>query len=146
MMGSILGSITGWIYYIFLLLLNARKKRVSLSASMSNILQRHFHSADFTKVRIIPHANGVPWGKSAVTHGNSIFCREGFSEENRDDIDLIVHELVHVEQYNKYGKLGFYILYGFQFLNGGFSYYRIGLEKEAFSYSQRIALANLGDG
>lgn len=135
--GLVFGLITGWIYYGFLLAVNAGKKRHSLSPDITNKLQKWYPSVDLGKVRIVGSAKGVPRGKTAVTHGNSIFIREKFSENNCNYYELLLHELVHVEQYKKYGKGLFYVLYGFQYLKAGFSYHGIELEKEAFNYEKR---------
>jgi hypothetical protein len=40
----------------------------------------------------------------AITIGNNIWFR---NETRREDIDLLVHELVHVGQYNRRGRFGF---------------------------------------
>mgnify|MGYP005842456161 CR=1 FL=1 len=135
--GLVIGFIAGWIYYLFLKVINKGKKRMPLSASLKDKLQRFYPSVDFSKVRIIGNAGGIPWGKTAVTHGNYIFYREDFSEDNMKYYDLLLHELVHVEQYRKFGKGLFYILYGFQYLNSGLSYHGIELEREAFECHRR---------
>lgn len=144
--GFVTGSIAGWIYYLFLMIINNGKKRIFMSSSLKDKLYRFYPSVDFSKVRIIVNARGIPRGKTAVTQGNYIFFREDFNENNMKDYDLLLHELVHVEQYKKYGKTLFYILYGFQYLNAGFSYHGIELEKEAFDCHRRQSNSATGHG
>lgn len=144
--GFITGPISGWIYYLFLIVINKGKKRMPLSASLRDKLYRLYPSFDLAEVRIIGNARGIPYGKTAVTHGNYIFCKNDFSEDNMEDYNLLLHELVHVEQYRKYGKAVFYILYGFQYLNSGFSYRRIELEREAFDCHRRQTDAGRSPG
>ena len=136
--GLILGSLTGWIYYGFLLVVNIRKKRISLSTGLRSFLKRYYPSIIAGNVRIIGNAVGVPPGKIAVTHGNNIFCKESFCEEKTDDMNLLYHELVHIDQYKKHREWFFYFLYGYQYLNEGFSYSDMPLEKEAFDYTRRF--------
>ena len=68
---------------------------------------------DLDAVRI--HSSGLPSlylrivRHSAITFGDRFWVRE---ESRRRDIPLIVHEMVHVAQYRRFGFASFLVRYG----------------------------------
>ncbi len=72
---------------------------------------------DLDAVRI--HTSGLPSRylrlvrHSAITFGDSFWLRE---ESRRRDLPLIVHELVHVAQYRRRGRVRVLARYGLDFL------------------------------
>jgi hypothetical protein len=144
-LGLILGTIIGWIYLGIIKLINFYKNRIKLSPSLQRILSNHYPSIDLYKIKIISMANGILYGKTGLTQGNEIFFKCTFSENNIDNLKLLLHELVHVKQYTKYGMWKFYILYAYGYINKVFSYPDIPLEKEAFDYAGRVSDSFLSD-
>lgn len=49
----------------------------------------------------------VPPGSAGITFGSTVIVRKGREERRR----LLMHELVHVEQYRRHGLVGFWIRY-----------------------------------
>ena len=66
-----------------------------------------------------------------LTIGNTIYYPDSV-ENPTDEHALIRHELVHVQQYEKYGTLLFIFLYLFVPLPIGFAYFRWYFEREAY--------------
>lgn len=65
----------------------------------------------------------------AITHGDSIWYR---NEEKRADLDLLVHELVHVGQYRELGRLGFLRQYAVVLIRARGYNRNLPLEKPAY--------------
>ena len=65
-------------------------------------------------------------GTTAVTFGNNIYTWKGSISEI-----LMRHEEKHVEQYKRYGKVGFLARYLWGWVSNGFRYSKIPLEIEA---------------
>ena len=137
-LGFTLGIVIGWIYVGIIILSNHFKKRIKLSTSLRRTLKDYYPSIDPDKVRIISSANGILYGKTGLTQGNEIFFKCTFSENNIDNLKLLLHELVHVKQYTKYGMWKFYILYAYGYIKKMFSYRNIPMEVEAFDYTDSI--------
>lgn len=144
-LGFVLGTIAGWIYLGTLLLINVFKKRLKLSLYLQGVLKTYYPTINLDKVTIITKANGIPYGKIALTEGYKIFCRNDFSENKTEDLKLLLHELVHVKQYYDRGIGAFYIAYAYEYINEMFSYSNIPMEKEAVDYEGRICDVFLSD-
>ena len=65
-------------------------------------------------------------GTGAITIGNNIYT---WKSELSDS--LLRHEMKHVEQYKRYGKVGFLARYLWGWVSNGFRYSKIPLEVEA---------------
>jgi hypothetical protein len=79
---------------------------------------------------------------AATTYGNDfIIVRQG----ERSNV-LLKHELVHVCQYDRLGVEGFARVYADQYVDGGYEYREIGLEKQAYGFQPRTGpiAAHLG--
>lgn len=93
--------------------------------------------ADIARVRL--HVGGIPgWylklvGNSAITFGNHVWF---VSETSKTDIALMAHELVHVAQYRRMGRLRFLTRYGLDLLRAGFRYSKT-LPLEAPAYARQ---------
>jgi hypothetical protein len=67
--------------------------------------------------------------------GNAIYLKPKFDFSNVDFKRLLVHELVHVLQYRKFGtEMAFACAYGIGFAKGGFKYRDNPLEKQAYDF------------
>ena len=64
-----------------------------------------------------------------VTIGKTIYFKDADPPS-----DLVVHEMVHIAQYARYGTVGFLFIYGF---NHWEAYYRIPFEIEAYTAQRR---------
>ena len=78
------------------------------------VLLQFFNAApggDFSKVNVNLDSRRVPSGFEGLTFGRQVYLTPGASNEYRDrdlqGIALVGHELVHVQQYRQYGKIGF---------------------------------------
>jgi hypothetical protein len=119
-----------WIYYLIMYLANYFKSRVALSTCLKNVLKSDFPSVALDDVRVVEDAVMVPRGR-AMTEGHTIYFRDKFSEDNSDDLRDLMHELVHVRQYEACGDCAFAVIYAYYYVNGFFSYEDIPLEIEA---------------
>lgn len=73
-----------------------------------------------------------------TTLGHTIYVPDDFDEwppANR--YQILRHELVHVEQFERYGWLGMLLIYGVVFLPMGLAYGRARLEWEAYAETLR---------
>lgn len=91
--------------------------------------------ADLTRVRL--HTGGFfAWylkvaGNSAITFGNHVWF---VSEARKGDIALLAHELVHVAQYRRMGRMRFLARYGLDLVRARFRYSRaLPLEVPAYA-------------
>ncbi len=71
---------------------------------------------------------------SAITLGWTVYLRQSELDLGRfQDIELLAHELVHVRQYAKLGRLRFGARYGAGVLEGG--YWEHPMEQEAYGFT-----------
>ncbi|MCC7364793.1 MAG: DUF4157 domain-containing protein [Dehalococcoidia bacterium] len=111
---------------------NRRERLAALALVDSNV--------ELRRVRL--HVGGpATWylklvKKSAITLGDHVWF---VSEAKREDLDLLVHELVHVGQYRELGKVRFLARYARDMARAGFKYSKE-LPLEAPAY-ERQALA-----
>jgi hypothetical protein len=97
-------------------------------------LAKHFPKRLIDKVRVLERNDTGYFNKSAgaTTFGNDfIIIRKGERSN-----DLLVHEFVHVCQYDRYGVKGFAFRYADQYVDGGFSYRNIKFEKQAYAFQK----------
>lgn len=128
-------------YYAYILpavsLLNLRKQRQELTDMTRFLMQALFPGVDLGRVRLTANAT-LPWPKPrrAITLNRSIYVRDEFDQLRSRDLRLLLHELVHVDQYRRKGTLSFMWSYGRALAKGG-SYRRNLLEVEAFEFALR---------
>jgi hypothetical protein len=89
----------------------------------------------------------VPRGSAATTIGSLILVRRGYE----DDGHLLRHELVHVEQYRRFGHVGFlarylaaYVLWRARGHGHWAAYLRIPFEVEAEWRARRSSVGDTG--
>jgi len=96
---------------------------------------------DLTRVRVADRAKlALPTGFRAITLGRRIYIRGWWDPERPGDFQLLVHELVHVAQYERdtWGWLGFAAKYGAG-VAGTWRWARHPMEKEAVRYEHDVA-------
>jgi hypothetical protein len=125
----IFGGILWWVYYGIMCLGNIFKSRVALSACLKSVLKVDFPSVRLDEVRVVEDAVMVPRGR-AMTEGHTIYFRDRFSEDKGQDLSDLMHELVHVRQFEKYDEWAFNVVYAYDYVNGFFSYEDSPLERE----------------
>jgi hypothetical protein len=73
---------------------------------------------------------------SGLTLGRTVFLRDPPDPASLRSMSLLLHELVHVDQNRRHGRVGFARLYGLGWAST-LSYRRIPLEAEAFDYERQ---------
>jgi hypothetical protein len=86
--------------YINLLMSQANGKWQSLDSSVIKKIDR-FYSVDLRQVRYATHIDTIHG--SAITIGNNIFFPDDLDLDDKDDLELMYHELEHVVQYSNRG-------------------------------------------
>ncbi|MFC1530057.1 DUF4157 domain-containing protein, partial [Gemmatimonadota bacterium] len=88
-------------------------------------------------------------GASAMTMGQHIYFDKSGVINNRSGFDLLIHEMVHVEQWQKMREdhwndtdthWEYGCEYGEGYWNAGFDYYSNPMEAEAYDFQRRLAL------
>jgi len=130
-------------YEAFVRLVNVRRPRRPLDPAVAELMRVHHPGLDLSTVRTICPAI-IPSAKpntSGLTLGGTIFLREPPDPASLRSMSLLLHELVHVDQNRRHGRLGFAREYGVGWAST-LSYRRIPLEAEAFDHEdlQRDAL------
>ena len=97
------------------------------------IMSEFFPQLDLNAVAMRTGASIVPPRFRAMTLGRTIFVRGDLDECSAEDMLLLTHELVHVDQFRRLGELKFACAYGAGFLRT-FSRDNIPLEREATAY------------
>jgi len=77
---------------------------------------------------------------SGLTLQDVILIKNSVKKENIGS--LLIHELVHVEQFEKKGVEGFVREYLSSYIENGFSYRNISLEQEAYQYQDFVLAQN----
>ena len=77
---------------------------------------------------------------SAITLGHKINIRkmDHYDPHSPRGLALLAHELKHVEQYERYGRLGFYLKYLRDYLRHGYGQERLTLEQEAYLFQGQV--------
>ncbi|HEX5938885.1 MAG TPA: DUF4157 domain-containing protein [Dehalococcoidia bacterium] len=125
-------------YFVYILpavtLLNLRRPREPLTDATRVVMLMFFPQLDLTRVMVIDEAT-LPWPRPrrAITLGRTIYVRNSFDQATSRDRRLLLHELVHVDQYRRMGTAGFIWAYGRALAEAG-SYRKNALEVEAFVF------------
>ena len=93
-------------------------------------------SVQFDKVRVVAPAR-LPIPHVGITLGHSVFLRHPLDLSRRADQELLLHELVHVGQREREGRLGMAYAYGRGFCEA-MSYRRHPMEVEARHVAREI--------
>ena len=106
---------------------------------------------DESDVRIVPMPRMVqllmPRGVSAITLGSTIMIRPDRYERalEGEEAELVAHELIHVEQWRRYGPVGFLRRYLLDYarlrmigLTHDQAYRGIGFEHDAYTRAKRM--------
>jgi hypothetical protein len=126
----------------FVRLVNTGRPRRPLDPAVIELMRVHHPEVDLSAVRtvcpaVIPSAQR---GTSAMTLGTTIFLREPPDAASGSSMSLLLHELVHVDQNRRYGRIGFAHQYGVGWAST-LSYRKIPLEAEAFDYERQCRSA-----
>ena len=133
--GGMAGLAVGYVYLAEMELVNQTNKRVKLSSGLVSIIRQWLPDLPWDEVVIIPNSKSIPAGGFiAVTHFNSIFWKGDFSESNAFNLKVLLHELYHVDQYRRDGKL-FYYQYGAS-VTDAISYKNSTYELEATKFAE----------
>jgi len=76
-------------------------------------------------------------GAAGIAFIDTVVIAQSFSSDRRLLLPLLFHELVHVVQHRVFGLKKFMRLYIQSWADGGFSYYAISLERQAFDLQAR---------
>jgi|FaiFalDrversion2_1042247.scaffolds.fasta_scaffold37345_1 hypothetical protein len=118
---------------------------VRISPREAEVLRPWFPGLDVAQVRVVV-GGPVCWlvravlQKSAMTVGPFVFL--GSRRRDPDDPDflaLLAHEIKHVEQFRRYGYVGFLLKYWWDLARHGFRYsQKLPLEAEAYELERRF--------
>ena len=77
---------------------------------------------------------------SAITLGHKInFCKlDRYDPHSPRGLALLAHELKHVEQFEHYGRVGFYLKYLWDYLRHGYGKEGLAIEKEAYRFEAQV--------
>ena len=77
---------------------------------------------------------------SAITLGRTINIRkmERYDPHSPRGLALLAHELKHVEQYERYGRVRFYLKYLSDYLRHGYGENEVALEAEAYQLERQV--------
>lgn len=119
-LGSLIGIAVGWVDRGVDWILNFGKDAKKLSARTKRVMEEFFSDIDIDTVRMVEHARlAAPSKARAMTHGHKIYWEGGFQDCQFKDQRDLMHELVHVRQYERLGSTGFYAEYGRFIATGG---------------------------
>lgn len=83
---------------------------------------------------------------TTTTIGQTIWlCNQFDAYGDRQKAEILIHELVHCEQYRKMTVPGFLFVYLFAFLPVGLAYGRYWLERTAYAYGYQAHLIGVVD-
>ncbi len=79
-------------------------------------------------------------GISAITLGHKINFRklDRYDPHSPRGLALLAHELKHVEQFERYGRVGFYVKYLWDYLRYGYGKERLAIEEEAYRFQAQV--------
>ncbi len=103
-----------------------------LTASEKTYLKQWFPEAVLNKVRVaedLAQTGFFIFSASATTYGTVIVVKTGKRTNS-----LLRHEMVHVCQYEKFGKDGFATRYADQYVDSGYDYNKMPFEEDAFDF------------
>lgn len=119
-----------------------------IPATVTDTLQPWFPSLPFDTVRIFTRGP-VCWfvravlRRGAMTFSPFIFYgRAAYDPTSLSSVALLAHEMKHIEQYRRYGHLGFLGRYFWHAARNGFHYSRrLPLEAEAYTLQREVEKA-----
>lgn len=114
---------------------NSSRPRRRLSTN-ERWLMTHFHKKiDLKEIWIVENARIRSLiSLDALTISKTIFFKEELNECSTENMQLLLHELVHVEQYKRYGRAVFDLVYAWTFVTGGFQHKKSSIEKDALKF------------
>jgi hypothetical protein len=144
----VLGVPLGWlaqvvsvpVYFVYaalVWLVNTRRDRVPLDPTVAAVMEPFFPDLDLTAVRIV-HPARIPSAQpttSGLTLGSVVYLQREPVPTNPGGMCLLLHELVHVDQGRRLGRVGFARRYGVGFATT-LSYRDNPLEQEAFGFER----------
>lgn len=98
-LGTVLAPILGAGYWVWMRIANRHTAAEPLTPDPDLQID--------TPPRIVRGAKYVPVGAAAVTLGDFIYTRSKFPSTG-----LVRHEMIHVEQYDRWGFIPFFVRYG----------------------------------
>ena len=124
--------------------LNRHRSRVPVPGELRTVLAPHLASEfDWDGVRVVAPAVMPTAQRRArgLTLGHTVYMRVPFDPADLSLVSLLLHELVHVEQAQRFGRRGMAKEYGVEWVKA-LSYRDHPLEVEAYT-RQRAALPSL---
>ena len=117
---------------------NRNKKKKKLEPMVKEIMSEFFSDVDLDRVRLILDSTLIAYGSPyAMVFGYLIYWRSSsFDPCNEVDMGLLMHELVHVRQFENDGELIFGCKYGTGVLST-LSYESIPYELEAKAFAKK---------
>lgn len=123
---------------------NRNREKIKLTNKMTLFMKPRFPHIDFGKVTLITGAEllFVSSERNGLALGYDIYIRETWGppmhgECSKRRMKLLLHELVHVQQYQLHLVHGTYAChYLFEFVAAGYSYENNLLEREAVAFER----------
>jgi hypothetical protein len=118
---------------------------MKIDDATANRLRPWFPDLEMQRVTLV-HGGPVCWFvRSVIRQGAMTFApwvfygRSHFDPSRVNSLALLAHELKHVEQYRKRGRLGFLLRYFIDKARNGFKYdENLPLEKEAYDVQRDV--------
>ncbi|MFT7650222.1 MAG: hypothetical protein ACI8Y4_004991 [Candidatus Poriferisodalaceae bacterium] len=117
-------------------------KDASMDAAMRAAMVAAHVDVDMDRLRLVAPAT-LPIKNPAITLGHTVFARRSMDGSDISDVHLMAHELCHVVQRERLGRVAMAVHYGRGWVEG-FSYTDHVMEVEARAYADE-ALPNLRD-
>jgi hypothetical protein len=112
-------------HYAYCAVVPGRSPRIPVDIAM--LLRRELPSVDFGSIRLV---DGIPWRAktlitpAAVTYFNTIHLDQSINTRTRYGLELLAHEVAHIEQQSVWSNLVFGLEYGLDYainvLSNGF--------------------------
>jgi len=138
----VIGVVTYWLSKWTAELANLHRKPLTLDARTLRRIQLLIAGVDLSKVRIVTGAWLPAWifHRSIVgmAYKDRVYVAARGSLETYEDFLLLIHELVHIHQFQRLGEFRFAGEYGKQFLHAGGYGSGMPLEAEAYGYVDRF--------
>jgi len=101
----------------------------------------YFSDIDLSLVKLVMSAR-IPSGHAGLTLGSTIFVTARLSADDAEHVSLLVHELVHVRQRFRLGRIAMMRRYGVEWARV-LSYHDHPMEIEARNYQQWVGASML---
>jgi len=126
------------VYGAYELLVRAINRRPQpIPSDLAEAVAPFFTDIDLTLVRLVAGAR-IPSGHAGLTLGSTVFAAGPISARDSEAVSLFVHELVHVRQRFRLGRIGMMRRYGVEWARV-LSYRDHPMEVEARNYEQWVA-------